>query len=68
MKLLIEHISKSYGNLTVLNDLSLTLEQDPCYCLMSPSGSGKTTLLRILMGLEHADSGTISTKGEAVCR
>lgn len=66
MKLLIEHISKSYGNLTVLNDLSLTLEQDPCYCLMTPSGSGKTTLLRILMGLEHADSGTISTKGEAV--
>ena len=53
MKLLIEHISKSYGNLTVLNDLSLTLEQDPCYCLMSPSGSGKTTLLRILMGLDR---------------
>ena len=55
MKLCIEHLSKKYGELQVLRDLSLTLEQDACYCLMSPSGSGKTTFLRILMGLETAD-------------
>ena len=63
MKLCIEHLSKKYGELQVLRDLSLTLEQDACYCLMSPSGSGKTTLLRILMGLETADSGRIFTQG-----
>ena len=62
MKLCIEHLSKKYGELQVLQDLSLTLEQDACYCLMSPSGSGKTTLLRILMGLETADSGRIFTQ------
>ena len=53
MKLCIEHLSKKYGELQVLRDLSLTLEQDACYCLMSPSGSGKTTFLRILMGLKR---------------
>lgn len=63
MKLCIEHLSKKYGELQVLQDLSLTLEQNACYCLMSPSGSGKTTLLRILMGLETADSGRIFTQG-----
>ncbi len=72
MKLCIEHlskkygelqVSKKYGELQVLRDLSLTLEQDACYCLMSPSGSGKTTFLRILMGLETADSGRIFTQG-----
>ena len=63
MKLCIEHLFKKYGELQVLRDLSLTLEQDACYCLMSPSGSGKTTLLRILMGLETADSGRIFTQG-----
>lgn len=63
MKLCMEHLSKKYGELQVLQDLSLTLEQDACYCLMSPSGSGKTTLLRILMGLEKADSGRIFTDG-----
>lgn len=63
MKLCIEHLSKKYGELQVLQDLSLTLEQDDCYCLMSPSGSGKTTFLRILMGLETADSGRIFTQG-----
>lgn len=62
MKLCIEHLSKKYGELQVLRDLSLTLEQDACYCLMSPSGSGKTTFLRILMGLETADSGRFFTQ------
>lgn len=64
MKLVIEHLSKKYGDLAVLQDLCLTLDQNTCYCLMSPSGSGKTTLLRILMGLETADSGTIFTDAE----
>lgn len=65
MKLVIEHLSKKYGDLAVLQDLCLTLDQNTCYCLMSPSGSGKTTLLRILMGLETADSGTIFTDAES---
>ena len=55
----IEHLSKSYDQQTVLRDISFRLEQGVT-CLMAPSGSGKTTLLRILLGLETADSGSIS--------
>lgn len=59
MKLTLHNISKSFGDLTVLNNLSLALESGQIYCLMGPSGVGKTTLLRILMGLEKADSGQV---------
>lgn len=55
----IEHLSKSFGNETVLNDISLSLNYGQIYCLMAPSGTGKTTLFRILLGLEQADSGCI---------
>lgn len=54
------HVSKSYGDLKVLQDYSITLETGKRYLLMAPSGSGKTTLLRILTGLEHADQGKIT--------
>lgn len=55
----IDRLCKSYGNESVLNNLSLTLRGGGTYCLMAPSGTGKTTLFRILMGLEHQDSGRI---------
>lgn len=59
MRLSLHHISKSFGSLKVLSDVSLTMEPGRIYGLMSPSGAGKTTLLRILMGLETMDSGSI---------
>ncbi len=59
MELKIKDLSKAFGNLEVLNQVSLTLPSGPIHCLMGPSGSGKTTFLRILLGLEQADSGTI---------
>lgn len=55
----LQNISKSYGDTSVLSDLSLTFAANGTYCLMAPSGTGKTTLLKILMGLVPADSGTI---------
>ena len=54
----IEHLSKSYQQQAVLQDVSFRLEKGVT-CLMAPSGSGKTTLLRILLGLETADNGKI---------
>lgn len=53
-------ICKSYGDRTVLNNLTFVLPAGSRTCLTGPSGSGKTTLFRILMGLEHADSGRVS--------
>ncbi len=55
----IRNLCKSYNGEHVLTDLSLTLSMGKTYCLMAPSGTGKTTLFRILMELEHADSGQI---------
>ncbi|MEY8353374.1 ABC transporter ATP-binding protein [Lachnospiraceae bacterium 54-53] len=59
MELKIKDLSKSFGNLSVLKEVSLSLYQGCIYCLMGPSGSGKTTFFRILLGLEKADSGSI---------
>lgn len=55
----LSHISKSFGERSVLSDVSMELEKGGCYLLMGPSGSGKTTLLRILAGLETADAGNV---------
>ncbi len=56
----IEHISKSFGSVTVLSDISLTVESGSFVTLLGPSGCGKTTLLRIIAGLETADTGSIT--------
>lgn len=59
MELRVEHLSKRYGGHAVLHDLSFTAGPG-ILCVMAPSGVGKTTLLRILLGLETADSGTVT--------
>jgi len=66
MKLTLHNISKSFGTLSVLDHVSMTLESGQIYCLMGPSGSGKTTLLKILMGLESADGGCILTMPDSM--
>ena len=61
------HLSKTYstpaGDLTVLRDVSLTLQPGDAACVMGPSGSGKSTLLYILGGLEPPSSGTMRLNG-----
>ena len=56
----VSHISKSFGDLIVLKDYSLTMEKGQRYFMMAPSGTGKTTFLRILTGLDNADEGAIT--------
>ena len=53
------HVCKAYGANEVLRRATFTLPGGGVRCLMAPSGSGKTTLFRVLLGLEHADSGEI---------
>ncbi|MCM1087283.1 MAG: ATP-binding cassette domain-containing protein [Muribaculaceae bacterium] len=63
---LVDNVSKAYGEKQVLFNFSLTLEPGGRYCLMAPSGSGKTTLLRLLGGMEPADGGEIRGMPERV--
>ena len=60
-KIILNGVSKSYGELQVLKQLNLELDSGRTYCLMGPSGSGKTTLLRLILGLELPDCGTITS-------
>lgn len=60
MSIIITDLCKIFGDNEILKNVNITLKDNSIYCLMGTSGIGKTTLLRILMGLEHADSGSIS--------
>src|SRR5690606_31169529 len=60
----IDKISKSFGALKVLDDLSMQVMPGEKLALIGPSGSGKTTILRILMTLERIDGGHIEVDGD----
>ena len=60
MSIIITDLCKTFDDNEILKNVNITLKDNSIYCLMGASGIGKTTLLRILMGLEHADSGIIS--------
>jgi len=59
-----KNIKKSFGSLSVLKDISLTVEKGEVLAIIGPSGSGKSTLLRCATMLETIDSGEISYLGE----
>lgn len=56
----IEHIHKSFGKQQVLRDIVLDIPEGQVIGLLGPNGAGKSTLMKILIGLWHADSGSVS--------
>ena len=60
----VSHLSKNFGDLEVLKDISLSVEEGEVVCIIGPSGSGKSTLLRCISRLETPSSGTVRYCGK----
>ena len=63
-KITLERVSKSFGEVTVIPPLDLTIEDGEFAVFVGPSGCGKSTLLRLIAGLEDVSGGTIRIDGQ----
>lgn len=63
MDLCADHITHRYGDMTVLEDVSLDIPAGEILCIIGPSGCGKSTLLRLLGGLEEPSAGQVLQLG-----
>ena len=59
-------VSKSYGAVEAVRDLSLSIANGEFVVLLGPTGAGKTTTLRLIAGLERPDRGNVLIQGRTV--
>ena len=64
MSIVVDSVSKRFGDFTALDDVSLEVRDGSLTALLGPSGGGKSTLLRVIAGLESPDAGSVSIAGE----
>lgn len=62
----VEKVTKRYGKIEALNDVSMRFERGRCIALIGPNGSGKSTLMKCILGLVHFQSGDILFKGTSI--
>lgn len=65
-RIVLDSVSKRYGDLLALDDVSLRIGGGQYHCLVGPNGSGKSTILRLILGLTDATSGTVSIPPVAI--
>ena len=66
VKIKVEHLTKKFGDLLVLNDMSFDVEEGEFLCVVGPTGCGKTTFLNSVTKLYDITSGRILVNGEEV--
>jgi putative spermidine/putrescine transport system ATP-binding protein len=64
----VQGVSKKFGDLTAVNELSIDIRQGEFFSMLGPSGSGKTTVLRMIAGFEDVSAGKILLDGADVTR
>jgi ABC-type multidrug transport system ATPase subunit len=64
----VEGVTKRFGHVTAVNDVSLSVTEGQRFGMLGPNGSGKTTLVRMMLGLVYATTGSISLLGHRVPR
>ncbi|OYU17435.1 MAG: sugar ABC transporter ATP-binding protein [Rhodobacteraceae bacterium PARR1] len=62
-KITLKHVNKSFGDVAVIPDINLTIENGEFVVFVGPSGCGKSTLLRLIAGLEDVSAGQIEIDG-----
>src|SRR5438132_5199406 len=62
--LILEHVTKSFGEFTAVDDLSLQVRPGRVFGLIGPNGAGKTTTIRMIVNITVPDSGTIELLGQ----
>ena len=62
----VRHLSKSFGGLEVIHDLSFSVERGERLALIGPNGAGKTTVFNLITGVYPVDSGSISLEGRDI--
>ena len=62
----LRHVTKQYGQASVLKNITLSIDEPGIYCLLGRNGAGKTTLLKSIAGYQNITSGTIQVDGKAI--
>ena len=64
-KVQVRNLTKKFGDLLVLNDISFDVRSGEFLCIVGPTGCGKTTFLNIIGGLERCDKGDLIINGKS---
>ncbi|MCH2164618.1 MAG: ABC transporter ATP-binding protein [Marinovum sp.] len=66
-RLEVRHLTRNFGGVRAVDDVSFSIDAGDVVCLLGPSGCGKSTTLRMIAGVDQQDSGEIYVDGALVC-